>query len=99
MDPKAKIEVENINVPGQVTRVNAAKYTAMRTAYLAILPSGAPGLTQKEAMQQVIPHLPDDLFPGGQTAGWWVKTVQLDLEAKGFVIREFCKPLRWHRVT
>jgi len=98
MDRQSKIEVENINVPGQVSRVNAAKYTAMRTAYLSILPIGSPGLTQKEAMEQVKAHLPNDLFPGGQTAGWWVKTVQLDLEAKGLVCRESCKPLRWHRV-
>lgn len=98
MDHNHKIEVENINHPGLVTRVNAAKYNAMRTAYLSILPINAPGLTQKEAMQQVKDHLPSDLFPGGQTAGWWVKTVQLDLEAKGLVRRESVKPMRWHRV-
>lgn len=93
-----RIEVENINVPGKTTRVNAAKYRAMRKAYMKVLPQGCPGLTQKEAMQKVKAHLPEDLFPGGATSGWWVKTVQLDLEAKGVVVREACKPLRWHRV-
>jgi hypothetical protein len=43
-------------------------------------------------------YLPADLFPGGAKAGWWTKTVQLDLEAKGVVIREAASsPLRWRR--
>ncbi len=92
-----KIEVENINVPGQVTRVNAAKYAAMKVAFLKILPTQSPGLTQKEIQQQVQPHLPDDLFPQSKTSGWWAKTVQLDLEAKGSVVREETKPLRWYK--
>jgi len=45
----------------------------------------------------VVPHLPDDLFPGGAKAGWWSKAVQLDLEAKGVIARESSKPLRWYR--
>lgn len=92
------ITVENINVPGRTSRVNAAKYRAMKEALLRVLPSAAPGLTQQEMMHAVVDHLPDDLFPGGATAGWWVKSVQLDLEAKGEVVREPSKPLRWHRV-
>ncbi|WP_394727903.1 DUF6958 family protein [Altererythrobacter sp. GH1-8] len=32
----------------------------------------------------------------GKTSGWWAKTVQLDLEAKGKLVREETKPLRWH---
>jgi hypothetical protein len=92
-----KIEVENVNVPGRTSRVNAAKYQAMKEAMLRVLPSGEPGLTQNQVRESVVPHLPDDLFPGGSTAGWWAKTVQLDLEAKGVVIRETTKPLRWHQ--
>jgi hypothetical protein len=78
--------------------VNAAKYQAMKAAMLAVLPEGEPGLTQSEVREAVVPHLPEDLFPGGSTAGWWAKTVQLDLEAKGVVVREPTKPLRWHQV-
>lgn len=92
-----KIIVENVNTPGRTTRVNAAKYNAMRTAYLNVLPNRAPGKTQKALMADVKPLLPDDLFPGGATSGWWVKTVQLDLEAKGLVTREPTRPLRWHK--
>lgn len=93
-----KITVENVNVPGRTSRVNAAKYQAIKQAMLFVLPSKEPGLTQAEMREAVIPHLPEDLFPGGSTAGWWAKTVQLDLEAKGVVIREDTKPLRWHQI-
>ena len=92
-----KITVENVNVPGRTSRVNAAKYEAMKQAMLQVLPTEEPGLTQAEIRQAVIRRLPEDLYPGGSTAGWWAKTVQLDLEAKGIVIREATKPLRWHQ--
>jgi len=98
MDSKTgKIEVENVNVPGKSSYVNAAKYAAMKRAFMDVLPSHAPGLTQKEIQQQVKPLLPNDCFPEGATSGWWAKTVQLDLEAKGKVTRELSKPLRWHK--
>ncbi len=92
-----KITVENVNHPGQTTNVDATKYRAMKTAFLKVLPKASPGLTQDEIRNSVKPHLPDDLFPGGKTSGWWAKTVQLDLEAKGQVVREATKPLRWYR--
>ncbi len=98
MNNDEKVVVENINVPGQVNNVNAEKYFAMKEAFLKVLPTASPGLTQKEIVDQVKPHLPQDSFPQGKTSGWWAKTVQLDLEAKGLVIREQCKPLRWYQV-
>ena len=91
-----QVTVENVNIPGRTSRVNAAKYGAMRDAMVRVLPDDVPGLTQAEIREAVVPHLPEELFPGGATAGWWAKTVQLDLEAKGTVIREDSKPLRWH---
>lgn len=92
-----KITVENINTPGRTTRVNAEKYQAMRRAYLAALPAQAPGATQAEMLERVQAHLPQALFPAGKTSGWWAKTVQLDLEAKGLVARTQDRPLRWYR--
>ena len=89
------IEVENINTPGKTSRVNAEKYRAMREAYLATLTEDPPGHTQAELMSLVKQSLPDELFPGGKTSGWWLKTVQLDLEAKGLVTRSETRPLRW----
>ncbi len=97
MKKTAKIIVENINTPGKTTRVNAEKYLAMREAFLKILPKSSPGMTQAEIQARVKPHLPADLFPEGKTSAWWAKTVQLDLEAKQYVIRETCKPLRWYQ--
>jgi hypothetical protein len=40
-----------------------------------------------DAKEALLPRLPDFLFPQGKTAGWWLKAVQLDLEAKGVVKR------------
>ncbi|EEW61033.1 MAG: hypothetical protein KAI82_15260 [Tritonibacter mobilis] len=93
-----KIEIENVNTPGKITRVNRAKYEAMREALLAVLPRGAPGATVAEAKVALLPHLPDAHFPAGKTAGWWLKGVQLDLEAKGIIARANTKPLRLYRV-
>lgn len=98
MSEAERITVENVNVPGYTTRVNAAMYRAMKKAMLQVLPKQPPGLTQSEIRQAVLPHLSPDLYPGGAKAGWWAKTVQLDLEAKGEMTREPSKPLRWHRV-
>jgi hypothetical protein len=91
-----KIAVENVNHPGKSSLVDRAKYEAMRASLLAALPAAEPGLTQAQMAEAAKHGLPDALFPGGATAGWWVKCVQLDLEAKGLVLRHG-KPLRWRR--
>ena len=95
----AKVEVENVNHPGQVRRVDAARYAAIRQTLMQVLPAGGAGLTQAEMTAALKAKAPSDLFPGGATAGWWGKTVQLDLEAKGLLRRDGGKPLRWTRAT
>lgn len=90
-----KVEVENVNHPGKTERVDGPKYRAMREAYLSVLPDAPPGLTAAEAQTAAMPLLPEEVFPGGATAGWWVKCVQLDLEAKGVVKRGKGSPLRF----
>ncbi|BBU59474.1 hypothetical protein KU6B_57390 (plasmid) [Mameliella alba] len=92
-----KIEVENIMSPGRMHRVDRTKYEAMRDALLAVLPDEQPGLTVAEAKEKLLPLLPETLFPGGAKAGWWLKAAQLDLEAKGVILRDDSKPLRLHR--
>ena len=92
-----KVVVENVNVPGRTTRVNRVMYEAMKEAMFKALPAQSPGFTQAEMFEAVVQYLPDELFPGGAKAGWWAKTVQLDQEAKGNIIREQTKPLRWYR--
>ena len=91
-----KIDIQNVNTPGKTTRVNAAKYTAMKEAMLKTMPQTAPGNTAREIKEAAKPHLPQALFPAGATSGWWQKTVQLDLEAKGVVKRSETKPLRFY---
>ena len=92
-----KIEVRNINAPDHVTNVDAAKYNAMKSALMDVLPEGTPGMTVADAKEALRPALPDDLFPGGKTSGWWLKCVQLDLEFKGEIAREATKPMRINR--
>ena len=93
----AKIKIENVLQPRKTYSADAAKYNAMKTAVLAVLPKTPPGLTVAEVQDRVPAHLPDDLFPGGAKAGWWVKAVQLDLEAKGVITRERTSPIRLFR--
>ena len=91
---KEKIEVRNVNHPEYRGQVDAQKYNAMKTALKKGL-AGSEGMTQSEMKEATLPYLPDDLFPQGQTAGWWSKTVQLDLEAKGEMGRTNGKPLKF----
>lgn len=90
-----KIIVQNINTPGRTSRVNAEKYSAMRKALISVFESAKKPLTQAEMVETVESHLPEQLFPEGKTSGWWVKTVQLDFEAKGILRRLKSKPLTW----
>ncbi len=94
----AKIAVQNVNVPGYTHLVDAEKYQAMRLVMLKVLPSKSPGLTQAEMWDALKIHAPKKLFPDSGKVGWWMKSVQLDLEAKGLLKRELTKPLRWHKV-
>jgi hypothetical protein len=89
-----KIEVENVNHPGVVRHVDQDKYVAMRTAYLSVLPPDEPGLTIAEIEVLLPPLLPHAQFPDGEKAGWYAKCVQLDLEAKGLVVRGKGSPVR-----
>jgi hypothetical protein len=94
-----KIEIENVTSPGSTERVNRAKYEAMRDALLAVLPATAPGLKVPETIAALLPLLSDALFPAGDEAGWWLKAVQLDLEAKGIIKRAPSKPVQLFRIV
>lgn len=91
-----KIDVENVNTPGKTTRVDSAKYAAMRRALMAGMPPDRL-MTVKDIRAALEPHLDQTLFPGGATAGWWLKCVQLDLEAKGILTRAKGSPVRLSR--
>jgi len=94
-----KITVQNVGQPGKTYRVDATKYAEMRAAMEKVLPAEPPGLTPAEIIQAVKPHLSQAFFPGGDTAGWWVKCVQLDIEAKGVLTRAPKAPVRLWRVS
>jgi len=64
-----KIQVENVNHPGQVRLVDATMYAAMKRAVLKVIPKRSPGLTVAALEEAVLAHLPEDLFPGGAKAG------------------------------
>ena len=89
------VVVENVNHPGRTSRLDAAEYQVTRAALLKVLPKKAPGMTQKEMMDAMRAALPTEQFEG--KTSWWTKSVQLDLEAKGLVVRDAGKPLRWRR--
>ncbi|MFK7836646.1 MAG: hypothetical protein AB8B60_10530 [Sulfitobacter sp.] len=88
------IEVLNVNHPDYRGRANAAKYNAMKAAMKKAM-AGSDGMTQTEMREAAKPHLPQNIFPQGKTAGWWSKTVQLDLEARGEMGRTDTKPLKF----
>jgi hypothetical protein len=88
-----RVVVENVNHPGKTSTVDGAKYREAKTALLAALPKSG-GLTQAEMIVGVRSRLRGEL---AQKAGWWTKCVQLDLEAKGVVVRDGKKPIRWRR--
>lgn len=92
-----RIEVENPNTPGRTERLDRAKYEAMRDALLPVLPDTPPGLKVAEAKEALLPLLDENLFPGGAKAGWWLKAVQLDLEAKKIIARAEGSPVRLYR--
>ena len=91
------MEIRNVGQPGKTYRVNAAKFRAMQAAVLAVLPGDPPGMAVAALIEAVRPRLPQELFPGGATAGWWVKAVQLDQEANGVIARAKGSPVRLFR--
>ena len=94
MSQRPMIETENVLQPGKVYRVDAEKFAVMRAAVLASLPYDPPGMTVAALKQAVLSRLPETLFPGGSTAGWWLKSVQLDQEAKRVIGRAVGAPVK-----
>jgi hypothetical protein len=85
-----------VGQPGKTTRVDAERFGAVREAYLKVLPAEGPGLTPREIQAALRPLL-EEMFPGGAKLGWWAKSVQLDLEAKGIAVRAATPPVRLRR--
>ncbi len=90
--------LQNVLRPGKTYARNAVKASAIEQVMLSVLPIGPPGLTWAQMKPLVCEQLSQDLFPGGEKAGWWMKTVQLDLEAKGEISRSATSPLHFFRI-
>lgn len=94
----SKIKVENVGQPGKTYSVDAVKFHEMQRAVMAVLPAAPPGMTPAEVIAAVKRILDPAIFPGGEKAGWWVKSVQLDAEAKGRIARAAKPPVRLWRL-
>lgn len=98
MAKPAKLKIENVLQPGKTYNVDPGMFEAMKAALMQVLPSTPPGMTPAEIQKAVLPLLPADLFPGGEKAGWWMKAVQLDQEAKRVLTRSEKPPVRLWKV-
>lgn len=94
MAKTAKLKIENVLQPGKTYNVDPVMFAAMKTALLQVVPSDPPGMTPAEIQKAVLPLLPQELFPGGDKVGWWMKAVQLDQEAKKVLSRSEKAPVR-----
>ncbi|UVC07562.1 hypothetical protein IHQ71_20500 [Rhizobium sp. TH2] len=89
-----KIDIENVNHPSKTYSVDAGIYGLVRQAWLDVLAGGDKPLTLAEIVERLAVRLPGETFTDGAGLGWWSKTVQLDLEAKGLVKRDKGSPIR-----
>ena len=93
-----KLKIENVLQPGKTYNVDPVMFDAMKAALMKVVPSGPPGMTPSEIQKALLPLLQQDLFPGGDKAGWWMKAVQLDQEAKKILTRSEKPPVRLWKV-
>lgn len=86
------IKAQNVNHPGYTENLNQEKYTLVREAILTSLPANGDSLKFNDLLEKVDTLLkekqvPQHLFPKPGSVGWYTKTVQLDLEARGEIER------------
>ncbi|MGR3467427.1 MAG: DUF6958 family protein [Shimia sp.] len=91
----SKDTIEVLNRNGSPHRVGREKFEHVSAVLMAALPEGTPGMTFAEVKEAVRDGLGAELFPGGAKMGWWLKTVQLDHEARGMIARSETSPLRF----
>jgi hypothetical protein len=67
-------------------RVDAARYDAMKTALLAVIPKAGDGVRFVDLEGLVEKRLPQATFAGASVL-WYATIVKLDLEARGLIRR------------
>ncbi len=69
------------------TRINREKYEIVRKAILSSIPRGRAGVLFKDLPKLVTRRVPGERFEKKGSVSWYVTTVKLDLEARGFIER------------
>ena len=95
---KPEDTIEVLTREGKPWRVGRARFEDMARAMMKVLPTSAPGMKVADLKAAALPHLDPALFPGGAKAGWWLKAVQLDHEARGLIARADKPPVRLYRL-
>lgn len=99
------IRAENVNHEGYSEPLNKEKYDHIRAAILDVLGPDPSGTTFSELERRVADRLrerdvPSALFPKPGSVRWYVKAVQLDLEARELIERvPGARPLRLRKRT
>jgi hypothetical protein len=88
------IEISSVTSPGRTEHVKQAKYITMRDALLPVPPDTPPGKTVAENEAALLLPLSEGHLPGGAKSGRWLRAVQLDLDARGFIARGETGPTR-----
>jgi hypothetical protein len=95
----AKIRIENVIQPGKTYPVDAVKFNSMREILLKVITRTMPGMTTAELHHAIDTEIAKSGFAGeASKSGWWMKAVQLDLEAKKIIARSKGSPLRLYKV-
>lgn len=87
----SSVSARNVNHPQHRQSLKAEKYALIRQAMLEALP--ADGWMSFDALEGKVrvwlqqKAVPPPLFPKPGSVRWYVKTVQLDLEARGEIER------------
>jgi len=96
----SSIRAKNVNHDGYSEPLNAEKYEHIRDAILTVLAVDSEGITFSELEGRVADWLreheiPSTLFTKPGSVRWYVKAVELDLEARELIERvPGVRPLR-----
>ncbi len=94
------VRVENVAQPGKLYPVDAAKFVSMRAILLKVITVKPPGMTVAELHVAIDKEIAESGFAGEPSkSGWWMKAVQLDLEAKKIIARTKTSPLRLYKLS
>ena len=81
------LQTRNPNPDAEGTRIDAAKYEAVRAAILRAVPEEEEGILFKDLPRAMADLLPGREIPGGGSTTWYCTVVKLDLEARGLIER------------